>query len=117
MHNQGQSRLLSLPLEVRDAIYAYIIPDAFHVLTRQGRFAFTRCLNNENERLLTGDAKRSTEEYPTTMDNLPSENLWRRRSLSSWGPHFQCEGTQTPAAKNSDSYRATMAMLLSCKKM
>ncbi|KAB5578285.1 hypothetical protein GE09DRAFT_1089176 [Coniochaeta sp. 2T2.1] len=102
MYNQEHSRLLSLPLEVRDAIYTYLA---------------------EDEGLLVEKQYPSGEEYPTIFDPIPDQGLWRRRLLSTWGPHFQCDGITQEAVPcqsiqtAADNGEATMAMLLVCRKM
>ncbi|KAB5584818.1 hypothetical protein GE09DRAFT_4889 [Coniochaeta sp. 2T2.1] len=123
VHNQERSRLLSLPLEVRDDIYTYLVPDTFHVFLRQGEFAFTRCLKVEVEGFLVEKQYPSGEEYPTILDHVPDQGLRRRRLLSTWGPHFQCEEiTQETVPCQSiqaaaDNVEATMAILLVCRTM
>ena len=84
MDTQEQSPLLSLPLEVRQAIFAYVIPSAIHVFLQQGKLAVSACVKPEIASELAGWERRPWgDEY--------SETLFGHRLQSSWGPHWQCE--------------------------
>lgn len=72
MDNQNKSVSLCLPLEIRRAIYAELIPKAIHVFQRRGKVAVSRRLEPEMGRCLTGLERQPTEHEA----NDPYESQW-----------------------------------------
>ncbi|KAH8903810.1 hypothetical protein BR93DRAFT_930952 [Coniochaeta sp. PMI_546] len=84
MDIQKQSPFLSLPLEIRNAIYADLVPKAVHISLRHGRVSISTCIEPKIGRYQSGIERRPPGDHR-------SETLWARRLQSSWGPHWQCE--------------------------
>ncbi|KAB5584815.1 hypothetical protein GE09DRAFT_4862 [Coniochaeta sp. 2T2.1] len=123
MANQQQSPLFSLPLEIREAIYAYVFPNdiAVHVSLKQGSVAITRCLAPVSRGFLDG-----SERFPEdVLGDIPRKAIWMRRVQSSWGPHWKCEeNAQRPAGNRKDptgqateDSEAITAILVVCRKI
>ncbi|RYP70894.1 hypothetical protein DL771_005144 [Monosporascus sp. 5C6A] len=117
MDPQSQSRFFSMPIEIRQAIYAHIIPDSVHLFLQQDKVAVSACIEPCPERDLSGLDRRSTGDWRT-------DAIMARRLRSSWGPHWKCEEV---ALGIGDSYDDKMcdvardvtmtAVLAVCKKM
>ncbi|KAI0529940.1 hypothetical protein GGR58DRAFT_495118 [Xylaria digitata] len=85
MHPQRESRLLSAPLEIRQAIYTMIIPRQVHVFLSRGRLRLSICLEPN-----LGDDSHDGRERPPGIDRKYTSK-WASRLRSSWGPHWECE--------------------------
>lgn len=117
MENQEQSHLLSVPLELRQAIYACIIPNAVHVFLRKGRIAISMCIEPDIAGDLCGNERKPSR-------GELRETIWARRLRSSWGPHWQCEeiaqrtaGYRSQASCDFDPRETTVAFLFVCTRM
>ncbi|RYP67238.1 hypothetical protein DL769_005815 [Monosporascus sp. CRB-8-3] len=117
MDPQSQSRFFPMPIEIRQAIYAHIIPSAVHLFLQQDKVAVSACIEPCPERDLSGMERRSTGDWRT-------DAIMARRLRSSWGPHWKCEEVAlglggSYADKMCDVARnVTMsAILAACKKM
>ncbi|RYO91860.1 hypothetical protein DL762_001940 [Monosporascus cannonballus] len=118
MDPQSQSRFFPMPIEIRQAIYAHIIPSAVHLfLQQEDKVAVSACIGPCPERDLSGMERRSTGDWRT-------DAIMARRLRSSWGPHWKCEEVAlglggSYADKMCDVARnVTMsAILAACKKM
>ncbi|OIW26328.1 hypothetical protein CONLIGDRAFT_646505 [Coniochaeta ligniaria NRRL 30616] len=119
MDTQEQSPFFSLPPEVRDAIYTYILPNAIHVFLREGKVAISTCMDPEIAGFLTGRERIPSEEELVGFGERSSQTVWARRLRSSWGPHWQCEeiAQRTTGHRNSGGGESVMATLLVCRRM
>ena len=127
MDNQVDSPFFSLPLEIRDAIYAYLIPNniAVHLSSRLGNVAITRCLAPVISGYLDGSERFPGGDEPTNSRDIPRKAIWMRRLRSSWGPHWKCEeNVQRPAGEHKCPLsQATLdgevitVLLVVCRKM
>jgi hypothetical protein len=110
MESQEQSQFLSIPHEVRQAIYACLMPNAIHVFLRQGKIATSTCILPDTGEELTGEER-----------NAPKDKtLWAQRLQSSWGPHWQCEEIAQGTAEDladCKSDKSIVALLFVCKNM
>ncbi|RYP23576.1 hypothetical protein DL765_001090 [Monosporascus sp. GIB2] len=117
MDPQSQSRFFSMPIEIRQAIYAHIIPYAVHIFFQQDKVVVSACIELCPERDLSGFERRSTGDWRT-------DAIMARRLRSSWGPHWKCEEVALGIGDSYDdkmcdvAHDATMtAVLAVCKKM
>ncbi|OIW26320.1 hypothetical protein CONLIGDRAFT_683309 [Coniochaeta ligniaria NRRL 30616] len=118
METQEQSQLFRLPLEVRYAIYGYLVPNAIHVFVRQGKLALSPCGEPE----VSGDMRHLGYERKPVEDQSIScarsrEDIWVRRLQSSWGPHWQCEEEAQGTAHEATRDETTTTLLLVCRRM
>lgn len=84
IHLQHESKLLSLPAEIRQAIYAHIIPRQAHASLRHGRILLSDCIQPS-----LGDDDHDGKEFQHIIDFSPDGS---HPLQSSWGPHWECEG-------------------------
>lgn len=119
MDTQEQSPLFSLPPEVRDAIYTYILPNAIHIFLREGKVAASTCMEPEIAKFRTGRERMPREEELAGFRERSSQRVWARRLRSSWGPHWQCEEIvqRTAGHRKSDTGKMVLKMLLVCRRM
>jgi hypothetical protein len=81
---QRESRLMSMPVEIRRAIYASVIDDYhIHAFLSEGRIQLSTCLQPN-----LGDHKHDGHDRKSENISWPK---WARRLRSSWGPHWECE--------------------------
>lgn len=108
VHSQREGKLLSMPVEIRQAIYGYILHGQTHVFLSQGRLQLSVCLqpNLGDDRHDGNERKPRGEEPPYTM--------WARRLRSSWGAHWGCE---TAYAERENGRNHIYNLLFVCKKM
>lgn len=114
MDEQLGSRFLSLPAELRRVVYQHLIPPSIHVfLSQQRRLTVSVCLKHpespsfvEGDRYQRGSARRLGANY---HDTKPP---WRRRIMSSWGAHWECE-----AAIGANELCGVGVLLSVCKTM
>lgn len=96
--NQDASPLFNIPLELRRAIYAHLVDvSAQHIHSVAGsdgssRLRFTPCIapgaSDQDE--LDGSERCPDPRVPGERYPIVSP-IFRRRLLSSWGPHWMCE--------------------------
>ncbi|KAF2726537.1 hypothetical protein EJ04DRAFT_582604 [Polyplosphaeria fusca] len=109
MNTQRQSRLLSLPAELQQAIYVLCIPDRIHICLQQGKLQwFTCALAVSDEEYLDGSERNPGE-------GAQSEPLWARRLASSWGSHWNCE--EIAYTRPHGGGDPLLSLLLVCKEM
>ncbi|KAL5347959.1 hypothetical protein ACLOAV_007371 [Pseudogymnoascus australis] len=86
VHPQVQSKLLSVPVEIRQAIYAQIFHGQSHAFLWQGRIHLSECFQPN-----LGDGSHDGRERGTTAERGRGDLKWVRRLRSSWGAHWECE--------------------------
>lgn len=96
--NQDASPLFNIPLELRRAIYAHLVDvSAQHIHSvaasdGSSRLRFTPCIapgaSDQDE--LDGSERCPDPRVPGERYPIVSQ-IFRRRLLSSWGPHWMCE--------------------------
>lgn len=106
-----ESKLLLAPLEIRNEIYALLIPNQFHVSLQGEAFCLARCIeprhdSDENKsRHIVYDPPnallRDEDEYIIRADKA-STPLWALRLESTWGPHWRCK--EAAIAKSSEKH-------------
>ena len=113
VNSQHESKLLSVPAEIRGEIYAHIFQGQTHAFMSQGRLHLSVCL-----RPSLGDDCHDGRER-RTMAERSLDTRWARRLQSSWGSHWECEETAYPEkADLHEHYRHHIRNLLFvCKKM
>jgi hypothetical protein len=112
------SGLFLAPIEIRRAIYVYLIPNGVHVFFRQGKIHLSVCVEPSPAGDHDGSDRKTTGSDRQTLDDWFSDTMWARRLQSSWGPHWKCEEV---VSRTADNYEAAcginMAVLLVCKRM
>lgn len=96
--SQYVSSFFTIPIELRRAVYAYLFDPAGHhiqyVVGGDGvrHFRLTTCTaptkSGEEER---GHERYGRERNPDGQLFYPGGPIYKRRLLSSWGPHWMCE--------------------------
>lgn len=92
---QFDSRLLSLPAEIRREVYRYVVPPSIHIFTSpQGRLDVAACVEplaspSSDDKCdiggyLDGPLRRPRARYRDT------DPAWVRCLRSSWGAHWAC---------------------------
>lgn len=111
-----QPSLLSLPTELRHAIYSYLVPEEVHIRLRQGGLSIAPCLgfkqyevDRELSELLYS---KDTGEYEL-VTQVPIE-VRARRLQSKWSTHWRCE---EHAMHVKDGHMFSLALLLICKSL
>ncbi|KAK0744034.1 hypothetical protein B0T18DRAFT_195007 [Schizothecium vesticola] len=128
--NQDASPLFKIPLELRRAIYANLVDvSARHICSVAGsdgisRLRFTLCIapGPSDEDYLDG-SERCPELYES--DIPVAGPIFKRRLLSSWGPHWMCEELAFhPQDCSEDALQAASSLfgdafsfLRACKRM
>lgn len=113
-HEQRQSVLLRLPVEVRQCIYDKVVTAAGltqHIYVKDGRYTHTACVTHDHEG--RDDRQIELEEIYPKEEKSYTSPLWSRRLLSSWANHWRCE----EAAEDSTVLSPFLPLLLCCKRM
>jgi hypothetical protein len=115
-HPQQQCPFFAAPIEIRDAIYAHLIPDRIHISLNKTDIRLSRYVQRDED----GDADcHSREDINFVRACRGKGPLYIRRLRSEWGPHWRCEETaiqmEEGCKMNNDS--TTMALFLVCKRM
>ncbi|KAH8722874.1 hypothetical protein GQ44DRAFT_774655 [Phaeosphaeriaceae sp. PMI808] len=115
---QVECRFFAAPREIRDAIYAQLIPKRAHLVFRGHLLHLTPCVQRDND----GDpgcASRHPNDAAFSTDN--SDPTYLRRLRSEWGPHWRCEEDRflrnTNDEADADADDMSMSPLLACKRM
>jgi hypothetical protein len=87
MDAQLGSRLLCAPLEIRRAIYAYLVPYGVHASMRGDNVFLSACIQPHPNNSLSGEER--TIQRGWAM--LCVDPRFSRRLRSSWGPHWECQ--------------------------
>lgn len=106
MDPQAKSQFFSFPAEIRDAIYAYLVPNAVHVFMRECNAVISTCLEPNIGADLSGWERKPD---PRLDDRSDADAVWGRRLRSSWGPHWRCEEVAQTTT--------VMALFSVCKRM
>lgn len=116
---QRSSRLMSLPLEIRTAIYEEVWADVGfvqHILLRDGGYTSMKCITNH----ATSDDDLMQQCYNHGRDHFEDPVIWRRL-MSTWGNHWACEElAQSPTGENRSkgaSRSQFLTLMLVCKRM
>ncbi|RYP90037.1 hypothetical protein DL770_003817 [Monosporascus sp. CRB-9-2] len=110
MDTQAQSRLFSLPVELRQAIYDHIIPYAVHLFQQDKNVTISACIEPYPDRHLSGRERYFAGDWRT-------DATMARRLRSSWGPHWNCEEVARRTGVGHDDETTLTAILATCKKM
>lgn len=118
-----ESTLLLAPLEIRNEIYALLIPNQFHTSLQGEAFCLARCIeprqdNDESKsRHIVHDPLnallRDESNYCIRADNA-STPLWAARLKSTWGPHWGCK--EAAVDRSSENY-SSVSLLLVCRRV
>lgn len=108
------------PLEVRRAIYIYLVATSVHILRMDdGALRISPCVGPDRNAENVGFERR-------TVSNPPYCQVWGRRLASSWGLHWECEEIALKYARQrgDDGHVESQvgrsdggAILRSCKQM
>jgi hypothetical protein len=114
VHPQHESKLLSMPAEIRQAIYAQIFHGQTHAFLSQGRIHLSVCLQPN-----LGDDRHDGRERVTTPDWRQDDPGWARRLRSTWGVHWECEEAAYGGRTDLHEHRhyQTYDLFCACKKM
>jgi hypothetical protein len=114
VHSQHESKLLSMPVEIRQAIYAQTFHGQTHAFLSQGRIHLSVCLQPN-----LGDDRHDGRERVTTTHWRQDDPGWARRLRSTWGVHWECEeAAYTERADLHERRRYhTYDLFFVCKKM
>ena len=114
VHSQHESKLLSVPAEIRRAIYAEIFHGQTHAFLSQGRIHLSVCFQPN-----LGDDCHDGRERGTTAEKRRDDPRWVRCLRSSWGPHWECEQAAYPEKTDLHEHRRHHAydLFSVCKKM
>jgi hypothetical protein len=83
---QLQSKLFNSPLEIRQQIYGYLLPRGAHLYLRQNTLCISKCFDRSRDGNF--GYERRVSRFPP---ELCSDEVWKRRLRSTWGPHWECE--------------------------
>jgi hypothetical protein len=113
---QQRSKFCSAPLEIRDAIYGYLMPRGVHAYLRQGIFHVFACV----EPYVDDGEISDDQDEETNVGALRylSDPTWVRRLQSSWGPHWRCEEVALGNDHSHETASSTRTVMLQvCKTM
>jgi hypothetical protein len=115
---QHQCKFFAAPTEIRQVIYAHLIPDRIHL---------SLC---KNEIRLSACVQRDKDDNPDCMymqldgadilsDSHLKDAVYARRVQSSWGPHWRCEEAAYHMEEDCKTNYSETAMVLLrlCKRM
>lgn len=88
MNSQPDSKLFTIALELRQAIYSHQLPNGIHVSTSHGRIVLSVCVQPSPEGSFVGDERRVFDDSESPKHR---QKLFYQRLKSSWGPHWACE--------------------------
>jgi len=81
---QAQSRLFIAPTEIRQAIYAYLVPDRVHLICYNGTFRLVSCAQRADD----DDPDCTSRDWCDSSLRLKSRHpLYARRLQLPWGEH------------------------------
>ena len=114
----SKSSLLSLPAELRNEIYLYLVPDRIHVRQEENIISLAACLTieldenyEENFHSPAANILGGSERRPSEGD---IERVFMRRLQSTWGPHWKCEEA---ALSRDDVHNSGTQLLFVCQSM
>jgi hypothetical protein len=81
--SQAQSKFLNTPTEIRDAIYAYLIPNQIHLFRGEAGIRSSLCIHRDSD----GDPDCASRAAVQGLEGA----LYSHRLRSSWGEHWRCE--------------------------
>lgn len=110
---QLECKLFSAPLELRRAIYSYILSEQIHITIQCGELHLLACVTPylANERDIGLERK--------SIADWPNDAVLARRLRSSWGPHWRCE-EEAQKVKSGNKGEGTWdisVVLTLCKRM
>lgn len=110
------SRLFSAPLEIREAIYEYLVPDGVHVYLHRDNLRLSRCVQPHLGDDLWG-GERQEADSPYSGAATFSDPVWARRLRSSWGPHWKCEEKMLGTHRSRQTvHDVDISSLYACKR-
>ncbi|ORY14785.1 hypothetical protein BCR34DRAFT_212293 [Clohesyomyces aquaticus] len=110
---QLESSFFVPPVEIRDAIYVYLVPERrIHLFLRNQRLQLSGC--DQPDKDDTPYHPKYPQFDPRTCQNSDDHVYWRRLQ-SPWGPHWRCEESVNDGA--AESYLFATDVLLTCKRM
>jgi hypothetical protein len=116
---QLNSRLVQAPYDIRLEIFQYLIPQGIHVFLQGDVLRFSECVGCPPvDRWDSGQERKDTG-GPVTEYKMREER-WKRRLMSSWGPHWMCEESmleQEGSDGNDTSCGPVDALLRTCKQL
>ncbi|KAH7083727.1 hypothetical protein FB567DRAFT_529793 [Paraphoma chrysanthemicola] len=112
---QSQSKLLTVPTEIRHAIYGYLIPDHIHLALGDASFRFSPCVKRDKDDD-PNCTSRARYDGRHDVDSDAPELLYPYRLSSSWGEHWRCEENMNEAREFDDTLVAK-ALVRVCKLM
>jgi hypothetical protein len=120
---QLDSKLLRMPLEIRQAIVQYVLPAQLHINLDVNKISMSVCLAPENDERSTcctyithrnkfdGYERVSHRCENADERNAKINEIWARRLRSTWGPHWRCEQS------TENGYTLDLSMFMVCKKL
>jgi len=117
MHQDPQlsCKLLCTPLEIRQTIYAYLVPYGVHVSVQRRTVILSACVQPLPNVSMYG-YERSGLSGTEPVDT--PDPLLIRRLQSTWGPHWECEEVALRVVHSVDDLRQTdLGLLQVCKRL
>jgi hypothetical protein len=116
---QLNSKLVQAPYDIRLQIFQYLIPEGIHVFFRGDALKVSECIGCPPvDKVWSGKERKG--EYDPAEKYQVREQRWRRRLMSSWGPHWMCEELMMEN-EGGDGYNTSCgpvnALLRSCKQL
>ena len=119
---QLQSRLFSLPLEIRQLIYLELWREAGlgqHIFIHRGGYTHAPCIlsdqNAPDQRQVEVD--RLWGDWESPMGTCVENHLWARRLSSAWCNHWRCEERAAARSAKAPDRSPFLPMLVACKRM
>jgi len=115
MDPQLSSKLLNMPLETRQTIYTYLVPNGVHVSRRRDTVILSACVWPYLDKSWHGHERSglSGTEPADTPDPLLICRL-----QSTWGPHWECEEVALRVNHSVDDLKRTdLNVLRVCKRL
>jgi hypothetical protein len=84
-----QSPLLALPLELRQAIYAHLLPHGIHLTLLNEQPHLSTCVQPDPNHGQWGQER--CDAASIMRPHSDPDPVWARRLQSTWGPHWECE--------------------------
>jgi hypothetical protein len=81
--------LLYLPLELRQAIYAHLLPHGLHLSLRNHQPYLSACVQPEPNHGHEGGER--CDAASTARPYSDPDPVWAKRLQSTWGAHWECE--------------------------
>jgi hypothetical protein len=118
----ANSSFLLLPLELRQAIYDFLLPESIHIHIHNQTLYLSPCFVLSCDTVLDdkdipADAVPNGRERGRAPDgtSINDEKLWAQRLRSTWGPHWSCE--EQALKSINEGHGGLTNLLLVCKQM